>query len=151
MPEPWATRLVQEGGGKVLIDERSLWPDGRFVTTHLIVRTKFLAQHPATVKRLLEAQVAATTFVNESPAEAQSLANQGIERITGKKLAPNVITAAWAKLTFTNDPIAGSLTESARDAERVGLLKKVDLTGIYELSLLAEVLKEAGQSPVLAS
>jgi len=151
VPEPWATRLVQEGGGKVLVDERSLWPDGRFVTTHLIVRTKFLDQHPATVKRLLEAQVAATAFVNESPAEAQSLANLGIERITGKKLAPNVITAAWANMTFTNDPIAGSLTESARDAERVGLLKKVDLTGIYELSLLAEVLKEAGQSPVLAS
>lgn len=28
VPEPWATRLVAEGGGKVLVDERSLWPNG---------------------------------------------------------------------------------------------------------------------------
>ena len=151
VPEPWATRLVQEGGGKVLVDERTLWPDGRFVTTHLIVRTKFLRQHPATVKRLLEAQVAANDFVNANPAEAQRLANQGIERITGKKLSEGVLTEAWRNLTFTNDPIASSLAESARDAERLGLLKKVDLTGIYELATLDEVLKAAGQQPVAAS
>src|SRR6185503_16835037 len=41
VPEPWATRLVKEGGGKVLVDERSLWPGGQFVTTHLIVSTSF--------------------------------------------------------------------------------------------------------------
>jgi NitT/TauT family transport system substrate-binding protein len=37
VPEPWATRLVQEGGAKVLVDERTLWPDGKFVTTQLVV------------------------------------------------------------------------------------------------------------------
>ena len=42
VPEPWATRLVQEGGGHVLVDEADLWPDGRFVTTHLLVRTAYL-------------------------------------------------------------------------------------------------------------
>ncbi len=151
VPEPWATRLVQEGGGTVLVDERTRWPDGRFVTTHLIVRTKFLRKHPATVKRLLEAQVAANDFVNADAAEAQRLANQGIERITGKKLSDAVLTEAWRNLTFTNDPIPSSLTKSARDAARVGLLKKVDLTGIYELSTLDEVLKAAGQQPVAAS
>ena len=53
-PEPWATRLVQEGGGHVLVDERDLWPDGAYVTTHLIVRTEFLNDHPDVVKQLLE-------------------------------------------------------------------------------------------------
>ena len=38
VPEPWATRLVQEGGAKVLVDERDLWPDGKYVTTHLLGR-----------------------------------------------------------------------------------------------------------------
>ena len=32
-PEPWATRLVKDGGGHVLVDEASLWPGGRYVTT----------------------------------------------------------------------------------------------------------------------
>ena len=39
VPEPWATRMVEEGNGHVLVDERDLWPDGEFVTTHLIVAT----------------------------------------------------------------------------------------------------------------
>ena len=41
VPEPWATRLILEGGGHVLVDERDLWPDtdGEYVTTHVIVRT----------------------------------------------------------------------------------------------------------------
>ena len=51
VPEPWATRLINEGGGKVLVDEKSLWPDGEFVTTHLIVRTKFLEEHPGEALR----------------------------------------------------------------------------------------------------
>ena len=50
VPEPWATRLIKEGGGKVLVDEKTLWPDGKYVTTQLIVRTKFLEQYPGTVK-----------------------------------------------------------------------------------------------------
>jgi NitT/TauT family transport system substrate-binding protein len=151
VPEPWATRLVQEAGGKVLVDEKALWPDGRFVTTHLIVRTKFLKEHPATVKRLLEAQVAANDFVNRDTAEAQRLANQGIERITGKKLSEKVITSAWQNLTFTNDPVASSLRKSAEDAEKVGLLKKVDLAGIYDLAPLDGVLRAAGQPAVAAA
>ena len=33
VPEPWGTRLVNEAGGRILIDERTLWPpDGKFVT-----------------------------------------------------------------------------------------------------------------------
>jgi len=151
VPEPWATRLVQEAGGKVLLDERTLWPGGQFVTANLVVRPSFLTRHPATVKRLLEAQVAANAFVNESPDEAQRLANQGIERITGKKLSPRVITSAWKNLTFTNDPLTSALAKSATDAERVGLLKKVDLRGIYDLSILDEVLKATGRQPVPAS
>ncbi len=151
VPEPWATRLVQEGGGKVLVDERSLWPNGQFVTTHLVVRTKFLKEHPETVRRLLQAQVAANDFVNGSTDEAQRLTNRGIERITGRKLSDGVITGSWENLTFTNDPVASSLTKSAADAERVGLLKKVDLDGIYDLSSLQEVLRAAGKEPVLAS
>ena len=53
VPEPWATRLVQEGGGKVLVDERDLWPDGQYVTTHLVVTRSSCEAHPDVVKALL--------------------------------------------------------------------------------------------------
>src|SRR5438445_258968 len=57
VPEPWVTRLVQEGGGKVLVDERTLWPGDKFVTTNLLVSTKFLKAHPDVVERLLKGLV----------------------------------------------------------------------------------------------
>src|SRR5262245_56747712 len=36
VPEPWATRLVTEAGGKILVDERTLWPEGKYITTNII-------------------------------------------------------------------------------------------------------------------
>ena len=145
VPEPWATRLIQEGGGTVLVDERDLWPDGQYVTTHLIVATPFLDEHPDVVKRLLQGHVEATDFVNANPEDAQRLVNDGIEAITQKRMNDDVLAGAWKNLTFTNDPIASSLQKSADDAIAIGLLDDVDLTGIYALDLLNEVLTEAGQ------
>jgi NitT/TauT family transport system substrate-binding protein len=148
VPEPWATRLVLEGAGTVLVDERSLWPDGAFVTTHLIVATAFLNEHPDLVSRCLEAHVRAVDFVNAEPARARAVVNAHIEKVTGKPLAPAVIERAWANLTFTLDPIAASLRRSAEDATAVGLLEPVNLDGIYDLSALNAILAAAGRPPV---
>ena len=70
VPEPWATRLVQEGGGKVLVDEATLWPDGQFVTTHIIVRTEFLKAHPDVVKEVLAGQPRRTRRDRQGPRPA---------------------------------------------------------------------------------
>jgi NitT/TauT family transport system substrate-binding protein len=148
VPEPWATRLVQEGGGKVLVDEKTLWPQGQFVTTHLIVSTKFLKDHPDAVKGLLAGQVAANDYVNKNPADAQKAANDQIEKITQKRLADGVVAAAWPNMTFTDDPIASSLKTSADNAIALELLKPVDLSKIYDLGPLNEVLKAAGEPAV---
>ena len=149
VPEPWATRLLQEGGdAKILVDERDLWPEGKYVTTHLIVRTAYLDEHPDVIKKLLEGHIEATKFVNENGAEARTLANDGIEKVTGKRIADAVIDASWGNLTFTTDPIAPSLAKSAKAAQDVGLLDPVDLNGIYDLKLLNEVLSGSGESEV---
>jgi NitT/TauT family transport system substrate-binding protein len=144
VPEPWATRLIDEGGGKVLVDERDLWPDGLYVTTHLIVRTDFLEENPGVVRRLVEGQVAANEFIASKPAQAQELVAQGIERATGTAIAHELVAASFENLTFTNDPIASSLLQSAENAEAVGLLEPVDLDGIYDVKTLNKVLKRQG-------
>jgi NitT/TauT family transport system substrate-binding protein len=148
VPEPWATRLVEEGGGKVLVNEADLWPNGQFVTTQLVVRTAFLKDHPDAVEKLLEGQVAANDYVNKNPADAQKAANDQIEKITQKRLSDAVVAGAWQNLTFTNDPIASSLEKSADDAVSLGLLEQPDLTGIYDLTLLNQILKAQGQPDV---
>jgi NitT/TauT family transport system substrate-binding protein len=148
VPEPWATRLVQEGGGKVLVDERTLWPGGMYVTTHLIVRTDYLQAHPDIIRALLAGEIEANDLVNSDPAQAQALTNQGIKKITSKTIADKVIIAAWSNLTFTVDPIAASLKGSADHATAIGLLEPVDLTGVYDLTLLNVLLQAAGKPPV---
>ncbi|MBN2113931.1 MAG: ABC transporter substrate-binding protein [Acidimicrobiia bacterium] len=148
VPEPWATRLLLEGGGVVLVDERDLWPDGRYVTTHLIVRTEYLEEHPDIVARFLEGYLQALRFVEENPEQSQIITNDGIEAITGARLADETIVGAWQNLTFTWDPIASSLRKSADDAAAVGLLEPVDLSGIYALDILNSLLAAAGEAPV---
>ncbi len=148
VPEPWATRLIDEGGGEVLVDERDLWPDGRYVTTHLIVATEFLEEHPDVVKQLLRGQVAANALIADDPEEAQELVAQGIENATGTAIPADLVAATFDTLSFTNDPIASSLRKSAKNAEQVGLLEPVDLDGIYSLKLLNQVLRAKGEPKV---
>jgi NitT/TauT family transport system substrate-binding protein len=150
VPEPWATRMIEEGGGHVLVDEHDLWPSGEFVTTHLIVATRFLEEHPAVVKQLLEGHVAATDRVNERPEEAQRIVADTITELTDTELPHGTLTAAWRNLTFTIDPIASSLATSAENATELGLLDPVDIDGIYDLTLLNEVLAAAGEPELRA-
>jgi len=148
VPEPYATRLIAESGGHVLVDEKTLWPEGKYVTTDLVVTTKFLDAHPDVVKALLQGEIDTLAYLKASPTEAQGVVNDGIKAISGKSLDPKVLAAAWANVVFTVDPIASSLVEGAKHAEKVGLLDPVDLKGIYDLDLLNEVLAKAGQPPV---
>ncbi len=148
VPEPFATRFIQEGGAHVLVDERDLWPEGSYVTTHLVVRTGFLEEHPDVVQGIIEGLADAIDLIERDPAEAKRLTNEGIEAITDKPLSQEVLDAAWDNLTFTLDPIASSLAASAKDAQAAGLLDPVDLDGVYDLSLLNEVLDERGRPQV---
>ncbi|TDB71984.1 ABC transporter substrate-binding protein [Micromonospora sp. KC723] len=147
VPEPFVSRLVN-AGGKVLVDERDLWPDRKFVITNLIVSTRFLKAHPDVVKKLVEGQVAANEYVNTRPDEAQQAISTHIGRITGKPLDVKLIKQAWPTLEFTNDPIASSLKTGLDHAVAVGLTQPVNLDGLYDLTYLNEVLKAQGKRQV---
>ena len=151
VPEPYASILVNEGG-HVLIDEASLWPQGRFVTTQLLVNKSFLDEHPDEVVDLLTAHVEANDFINKSPDEAKTLVNKKLEELTQSTIPTDVFDSAWSKLTFTNDPIASSLIEVDKHAEELGLLDPVDnLSGIYDLDPLNQILADKGESEVSSS
>lgn len=140
LPEPWASRLVLEAGAKVLVDEKDLWPGGKFVTTQLLVRTDYLREHPQTVKALLEGSVEANRQINDDPDAAQQVVGTALAELTGKPLPPAVLDRAFEGIESTDDPIASSLATCAEHAFSTGLVEKADLTGIYDLTLLREVL-----------
>jgi NitT/TauT family transport system substrate-binding protein len=148
VPEPYASRLLIEGRGKKLVDEKTLWPGGRFVVTDLVVRTDFMHKHPDLVKKLLAASVEANDYINNNPSDAARTANAALKALTGKSLKPDVLAAAIKNVTFTNDPIAASLRVGAEHARQVGLLDPVDLDGIYDLGPLNEVLRSGGANQV---
>ena len=140
VPEPWVSRLVLEAGGHVLVDEADLWPRGRFVTTHLVVRTQYLQQHPQTVEALLRGEVEANRHLREDGDRAREVVNRKLGELTGAQLAPRTLERAFSSIQITEDPLARTLQESAEDAFRTGLVERADLRGIYDLTLLRAVL-----------
>jgi NitT/TauT family transport system substrate-binding protein len=143
-PEPWATRLIREGNGRLFLDERDLWPQGQFVITHLIVRTKFLQEHPDLVKKWIAAHVELTDWINSNLPEAKNILNQQLQKETGKALKPAILDEAFGRLQITYDPIRNSLLTSAHSAFDAGFLGKQlpNLSGMYDLTLLNQVLAE---------
>jgi NitT/TauT family transport system substrate-binding protein len=149
LPEPWSSRLVLEAGAKVFLDEKTLWPDGQFPTTVVIVRTQFLNEHPQTVKAFLKGLVASIDYANDNPADAQAAVNKQLEALTGKALKPETIERAWSNITLTFDPIAGQFKQLAQDQVTAGIAEKApDVAGFADLTQLNAVLKEAGKPEV---
>ncbi|MFF4649124.1 aliphatic sulfonate ABC transporter substrate-binding protein [Streptomyces sp. NPDC001380] len=145
VPEPTASKLVSEGG-KVLVDEKDLWPDKKFVITNVIVSQTFLKQHPDVVEAVLRGSVAANAWIRANPGKAKADANAELDRLSGKALPADVLDAAWSSIDFTDDPVAPSLRTSADHAVKAGLLDGgADLGGIYDLKPLDAVLRAAGR------
>ncbi|MBK3643078.1 MULTISPECIES: aliphatic sulfonate ABC transporter substrate-binding protein [Streptomyces] len=147
VPEPTASKLVAEGG-KVLLDESTLWPDKKFVITNIIVSQKFLDAHPKAVEAVLKASVESNKWINANPDAAKTAANKQLAADSGKALPANVLDPAWSSISFTDDPLASTLNTEAAHAVKAGLLTKPDLKGIYDLTLLNKVLKAEGESTV---
>jgi NitT/TauT family transport system substrate-binding protein len=139
-PAPYDVEMVQEGG-TVLLNETG-------VTTIMVVTQSFLSAHPAVVADLLKAQIQANDYIKSDPATAQTDANAELGSFTGKPLKASVVAAAWKEITFTNDPDESSLTTDASQAVSLGLLKPVNLKGIFDLDPLNKALAAAGESQV---
>jgi sulfonate transport system substrate-binding protein len=148
IPQPYLSQLMLQSKGKLLVDEKTLWPQGQFVTTQLVVTQTFLNKYPDTVKKLLQGQLKSIDYIASNRADAQAAANAQLASLSGKPLKDDVLTAAFADLSFTNDPIAASLYTGAQHAEAVGLLKTVDLKGIYDLGPLNSLLAASGKTAV---
>ena len=143
-PEPWATRLIREGNGRRFLDERDLWPQGQFITCHLIVSTKFLRDNPELVKKWLRAHVELTEWINGHLPEAKKILNLQVRAETGKALPPEELDEAFARLQVTYDPLRSSLITAAKSSFDAGFLGRQmpDLSGLYDLTLLNQVLAE---------
>ena len=148
VPEPWGARLVREANGRIFLDERDLWPEGRFVTAHVIVRASFLQERPQLLKKWLDGHVETTRWINANLGDAKKSLNQRIKELTSRGLAVGVLDDAFGRMQVTYDPLASSLQKSAEDAYALGFLRDKNIDGIYDLAPLNQVLTEKGLKPL---
>ena len=109
VPEPWVTRLVTEGDGTLLIDERDRWPNRKFATTVVIVRKKFLDQHPDLVKRFLAAHAETVASIRKDPEAARRVIGERIKTLSKKAIPDAVLKEALGRTDFTDDPLRESV------------------------------------------
>ncbi len=144
VPEPWATRLVQQLDGIRLFQEKDLWPDQKFSSAVLMVRSEFLEKHPDVVQKWVEAHVQTSDWINEHRDETEIIYNDFLKKHTGKTLPPEILHEAFSNLQITSDPIESSIYTFAERANTLGYLGREGyvLEGIFFTEPLNSVKKE---------
>ena len=142
---PFDTQMAA-AGGHVLVNEAAVWPGGRFATAVLVVTARFLSAHPAMVNALLKGHVQGTDLLNTDRTLAQAAAGTEFTDLFGVSLPAPLLTASFAQITFTNDPLAATMLTETQHAAAAGLLKPTrSLAGLFDLSPLNKLLRAAGQ------
>lgn len=139
---PFDVQMLKAGGVR-------LWSDPNTITV-LVVRQDFLKAHPDAVAGLLRGQVQANERIAADPAAAAQEANSVLAKNLGKGLDPDVLTESFHETTFTNDPGIASLRDQVAKAVAIGLLKPLDINGLFDPAPLNHVLAETGKPQVAA-
>lgn len=133
VPEPWATRLVQQLGGIRLFHEEDLWPSKEFSSVVLIVRTEYLEKHPDVVQKWLQAHIQTSDWINAHPDETEIIFNNFLKQKVGKPLPPKILHEAFSNLKITYEPFESSIYTFAERANSLGYLGRhgYNLDGIF--------------------
>ncbi|HXV66156.1 MAG TPA: ABC transporter substrate-binding protein [Nitrosopumilaceae archaeon] len=142
VPEPWATRLVHELGGKRLFFEEDLWPEKKFTSALLIARTAYIEENPIIIQKLIDANNKTVNWINENPDDSELIFNQFIEKELGKPFPPDVVSKSLENIAITSDPIEESIFIFAERANTLGYLGRngYDLDGIFYNTIYKDVM-----------
>lgn len=125
--EPWVTRLEQDAGGKIFLEQKEA------VTTILVTNNKTLKNHAELVKKFVAAHKELTEWINKNPAEAQKLALEALDALMGgASISKELVAAAWPRLIFTSEVNHKELEKFVEDAYKCGFLRnKLDIKNIF--------------------
>lgn len=146
VPEPWGTRLVEQGVGTIIAHERDLWPEKRFTLTMVIARAEFLEKHPELVVEFLKVHQRLTNELAADPQPHVTTISAQIEKLTGKKMSDTVIGGALKNVAFTTDIPTHSLEVFNQWARDLGFTKPDSpaLDGLVVGRFLEQVRAESG-------
>ena len=125
--EPWVSRLEQEAGGKVLLEEKDA------VTTVLVARVAFLASNRDLVHRFVDAHRELTEWIKKNPDEAQRMLRDELKATFRADMSPELVARAWGRMTITADTSLAAFESYVKMAQQVGFLRSTpDLGRLIE-------------------
>lgn len=149
VPEPWGSRLVEQAGGKILLDWDQVWRQGNYATTVVIASTAFLQKHPDLVAKFLKAHVEITGRIVKDSETNKAIINEQLKELTKKDLSQGILNCSFERMTPTCDPETDSINEFVTLAVENGYFRKTpDIQGLVNLELLNNVLQEQGLAEI---
>lgn len=126
VPEPWTSRLVLEASGRVLVDEKGMWPEGQFATTVMTMTPRFMDAEPEAARALVRANAECVERLASGDPTARRMVGSWIAATTGRALQEAVMDRAWGELSFTIDPLFETIEKRAGQAAELGIVRAFD-------------------------
>jgi NitT/TauT family transport system substrate-binding protein len=131
LPEPWATRLVRELGARRFVDERDLWPGGRFATALVVARCDLARARPEDAARFEAGVADEIERARARPRESRDEAYDEIQRLTTNAGKREWFDEAWGEIEFTSDPLEAAVQVFATNAAALGVMPAVECSGLF--------------------
>ena len=124
--EPWVTRLVDEAGGKIYLEQKDT------VTTVLATNVSTMKNRADVLEKFVKAHKELTEWINKNPEQAQKLVHAELQALTGGKIPFDLVKKSWGRMVFTSDVNKKSLQDFVESAFKCKLLKtNVDITNLF--------------------
>ena len=125
--EPWVSRLEQEAGGKVMVDDRDA------ITTVLVGRSDFLKEQRDLVRKFVAAHRELTDWIKGHSAQTQQMALEELEAEMHAKMPPELVKSSWERIVLTSDTSLDARKRFITSAQSVGFLRNSpDLSRLVE-------------------
>ncbi len=133
VPEPWATILETELGGKRLFHEEELWPNNEFASVLIIANADYVEKNKTLMNNFLNSHHETAIWINQHPVETRIVFNNFLNSYLGQSLSDDVVDIALSNLVITADPLPDSIFSFAERADALGYLGRngYDLSEIF--------------------
>ena len=147
-PEPWGSRLIIEGQGKLLGEEKDLWPNKRFSLTLVVTTPEYLAKHPEMVEKILAVHLRMTRWLNAAPQNWATPLELALKQLNGKALPPGVVSSALTHVQFTEEPLEETLSTMNQWAYDLKLVNSPKVApGLVDTTILRKLQAQSATQP----
>jgi NitT/TauT family transport system substrate-binding protein len=115
--EPWVTRLERDAKARAFLEDKDT------ITTWLVSSVKFLRDRRELAKKIADANVELTKWIQQNQAEAQKLLIEELKAETRADFAPDAVAQAWKRIQFTSDVSRDLIGKAVQDGKDAGFFR----------------------------